>query len=454
MLWELTDRLTSLLTIVVWAALIAWAYRGFLQGKRRAILAVVYAGVMGMLLLLPVPVPNLFAWSLGSIAVFLAACLLSPCDVGESLYLAVMSYLLRWIAAGLSNTIWQPVYATVLLSPRAAQLTEGRAYAAFLLLELFNVLLCGGIFFLLLFPLDRVRREKTGPMRKDELFLLLSPLLSIAGGYWMIRFLTDRYASDLSTEIWDKQPALYPFLLTLYQGLSYLAILSAAFFDRRLRTAEAKRREAERLSLETEEVRREVKAAEAHAEELRRFRHDVRHHFAVLSDLLREQRQAEAAAYLSDFSQSYPETARGSATGHPVTDVVLNQAAREAKTRGISFSTNFFYPARGNVDAFDVSTLLKNALKNAFTAAEKSAERKVAVTTALERNAWVLLVTNSFTGVLDIDVETGLPRGLRTDGAHGYGLSIIQRIAEHYAGTFTLTQEEQTVTLSVLLLLS
>lgn len=57
-----------------------------------------------------------------------------------------------------------------------------------------------------------------------------------------------------------------------------------------------------------------------------------------------------------------------------MTDVILSEYRERAEKSGITFESRFVYPENENLDVFDVSVILNNALENALQAAKKFRE--------------------------------------------------------------------------------
>ena len=146
-------------------------------------------------------------------------------------------------------------------------------------------------------------------------------------------------------------------------------------------------------------------------------------------------------------------------SGNPVTDVILQEMQDEARRRQIDFKTDFHYPAGSNVNAFDLSVILNNALQNALEYADKSNHPVVSIISYCRGNAYMIEVSNSFTGNLKWDEESGLPmtskgqtEKSKTGAIHGYGLSNIRRVALKYSGDIAVDVKDGMFCLCVLLM--
>lgn len=69
-----------------------------------------------------------------------------------------------------------------------------------------------------------------------------------------------------------------------------------------------------------------------------------------------------------------------------------------------AYECDFHYPRSGKVNAFDVSIILNNALRNAIEAVEKEGNvLRVSLSSHCMKNMYIIEVANSYTGELVID---------------------------------------------------
>lgn len=119
--------------------------------------------------------------------------------------------------------------------------------------------------------------------------------------------------------------------------------------------------------------------------------------------------------------------------------MILQELKNEAEKRKIRYQSDFYYPTGTNINAFDVSVILNNALQNAMENARKSEAPYISVLSYHRNHAYMIEISNSFTGNLQWDEERGLPvtSKEKTEG-HGYGLSNIRMVARKYAGDIAI----------------
>ena len=111
------------------------------------------------------------------------------------------------------------------------------------------------------------------------------------------------------------------------------------------------------------------------------------------------------------------------------------------------------YPAETNINAFDVSVILNNAITNAFEGVNGCTNPYVSISAYRKKNAYMLEVANCISKYVEIDDETGLPETTKKDkGSHGYGLANIRKVAGKYYGDIDISQDENSFTLTVMLM--
>ena len=107
-----------------------------------------------------------------------------------------------------------------------------------------------------------------------------------------------------------------------------------------------------------------------------------------------------------------------------------------------------------NIDAFDLSIILNNALDNALEACKRQKEGKKFMELKAYRreNMFFIILKNSFDGSLNRDKEGGRLRTTKTDaGEHGLGLRNIEMCAEKYYGKAESTVRDKEFELAVML---
>lgn len=197
------------------------------------------------------------------------------------------------------------------------------------------------------------------------------------------------------------------------------------------------RQGAELLRSEVEFLHRQAALAEQASESMRVFRHDIRHYVSVLQGCLDAGETGAARKVLEQMRQNAETDGDWAAlhhyTGLPALDTVLTQAAARAAACGVDFQAALTLPSALRVDGTELAVAVSNALENALDAAAQEPEsppRSVRVCSQPSGRQWFLVVSNTFSGVLEKDEKTGLPRAARP--GHGYGTRSIANFAHKY----------------------
>ncbi len=106
-------------------------------------------------------------------------------------------------------------------------------------------------------------------------------------------------------------------------------------------------------------------------EELRKFRHDIRHHFFVLGRLSEEDRMDELKEYVGRLQES-GVTKSVSYTGHTLIDALFSQIfQKHIQAEDISFSFHGKIPSTFSLENSAICILFANAFQNACEELEK-----------------------------------------------------------------------------------
>ena len=128
-------------------------------------------------------------------------------------------------------------------------------------------------------------------------------------------------------------------------------------------------------------------------------------------------------------------------TGNAVTDVVLSEVCDTCEKEQILFESNFGYPDDLQINPFDMSVILTNALQNAIEASGKIPSAKVTITSVTKERMFIISVKNLAESKVKIN-EEGLIESTKQDAGHGYGLKNIRSIAQKYRGDIEIRQDD------------
>lgn len=192
---------------------------------------------------------------------------------------------------------------------------------------------------------------------------------------------------------------------------------------------------------------------------IRGMKHDMKNYIADMDALMKEEtgKHADQAAlkqYLDSLQSSVEQLDMKYNTGNPVTDVIIQRYIQLTTKNNIDFQVDFIFPSNMNIDAFDLSIIINNALDNAIEACNRQKEgRKTIVLNAYRReNMFFIIIRNSFDGILTRDKAYGRLTTTKSDSQnHGFGLRNIEVCAEKYYGKAETTIGDNEFELAVML---
>lgn len=173
-------------------------------------------------------------------------------------------------------------------------------------------------------------------------------------------------------------------------------------------------------------------------EEVRRIRHDFKHHHSALTALIQSGDTAALTAYISNVEglEDAPPV-----TGGIAFDSLLFYYSEKAKSLGAQVETDVAFAAPPMLSDPELCVLLGNLLENAVDAQAHVAEklRYIRVSARSDKTGFTLAVDNRFDGGLI--GEPGAYRTRKPGDGHGYGLASVRAVCERYNGVFQIEQE-------------
>ncbi len=258
----------------------------------------------------------------------------------------------------------------------------------------------------------------------------------------------------------DAVPSVYNGLVFLHFGTFIITIVVVTVLFQNIKARQEEKLQNELLAIQVDSTEKHIRQVESLYRNIRSIRHDMTNHILTLERLYAGNNAAEAVDYGKELKSALSPMTGEIKSGNPVTDVILQELKSEAEKRKIHFQSDFYYPTGTNINAFDVSVILNNALQNAMENAEKSETPYISILSYHRNNAYMIEVSNSFTGNLQWDEERGLPvtSKEKKDGhgygkVHGYGLANIRMVARKYSGDIAIDLKDGEFCLSIMLMM-
>ncbi len=199
-----------------------------------------------------------------------------------------------------------------------------------------------------------------------------------------------------------------------------------------LRAKRSERELSEYIDLQRRGYDRVVRKMEA----VREYRHDMRHHLAVIEGLAKQGDCGMIVEYTSKLNGSFGESANINYCKNPEINAVLSEYISRAESAGCRITRNLVLPEMLPFEEQDVCLVLANAVENAINACSELPEEKRYINISAEyKDGHRLLVSveNPCSHTPRFD-ENGLPVTDKRSDEHGIGLRSVKRIAEKYNG--------------------
>lgn len=404
-----------------------------------------YAVTMLVFDLMPWYINVMLSYILGAMAIFITMYLIDKEYIAQKLFLAITFFCLRWQASRVVVYIYNEIYACIIRS-----CTSTSEVFWFLLTILFTFLAYDLFIFLLLYGAVRCFLWSYGrgrePMNGKEFLLLSIPSLSGVVSYGVTRYYSYIYERDTAGKSVYDLFASHDLILSLFTLLSFAVILVTTYVFRQWKTQQEEDRQREIFSAQMADLKNHINEVEQLYRDMRSLRHDMGNHLMTLKQLYDKGEYDEAQQYTDRLNKEIAKASLDINSGNPVTDVILSGKKMEMEEKGITFFCDFHYPMTESIDSFDVSIILNNALSNAIEAIERETphqgnEAHVFLVSTHRKNMYIIEVANSYSGKLDTDPKSGLPRTCKPGEGHGFGLAGIRHVARKYLGDIEIGKE-------------
>lgn len=456
MYWEAMSGFCTIMALYGTGYILFRFSKPFMENKRGAIgIGIAYFVTMLILYFVPIEINTFVAYSLGILSAFIVMYRIDHRNYRQKIFIAVTFFSLRHLSAYMARIITNLIYAV----DRANAPAESPVMAliAFGVIELLDSAICFVLLGVSVRSIVKTYAYKGDEMSVKEMLMLLVPSLTGMTGYGiMIQYQTSSGMSWM-----EPVSGLYNGLAFLYFGISIITIVVMIVLFQNFKAGQEEKLQNKLLATQIDSLERHIGKVESLYQNIRSIRHDMTNHILILERLYAGNNVEEAENYSRELKSVLSVAAGEIKSGNPVTDVILQEAKDEAEKRKIHFKLDFYYPAGRNISAFDVSVILSNALQNAMENVtfpleniEKGENPYISVLSYHSNNAYMIEISNSFTGNLQWDEERELPvtSKEKTEG-HGYGLSNIRIVARKYSGDIAIDLKKNEFRLSVMLMM-
>lgn len=446
--WAMVSYASLILEMIVMGYCFYYFAKPFMVNKRGVfVTGVAYSVTMLLLYLVPLELNNFMAYSIGILAAFFVMCRIDQRNYQQKVFIAVTFFSLRWLSVAMAAIIYNIGYRFVIDTVYMAE-HPNIQFAMYAAAVLFRVVLEITLIAISVWYILKAYVYKRETMTKKEMFMLIVPSLTGMTGYGILQYYQNFY------EVTIKVSGIYEGLALLHYGISIITIVIMIVIFQNIKARQQEGLENELLTAQVENMKQHIAQMESLYQNIRSIRHDMTNHIMTLERLYANNEADAAKAYVLNLKASFREGAGEIKSGNPVTDVILSERKKEAEVKKIRFVCDFHYPSGSNVNAFDVSVILNNALENAIEATENSKKPYISILSYRKNNAFMIEIENCFSGSLNWDQESGIPiTSKEKKESHGYGLVNIRKVARKYYGDIDIVQTGEQFKLSIMLMM-
>lgn len=413
-----------------------------------ACIGVVYFFVMLTLYTIPVHMRVHTAYGICSLAMFSFICQIDRKNYRQKAFLVVVFFSLNRLSAAMAEILYDNLYdfaeniGCLRNNPNLSLVLYAGVCLFYLALEF-------GFTLLWIRQVLKVYRDKGADMENKELIMLVLPSIM---GIMACKIIQDYRISYIvrGGGSWNA----YDILIMLFYAASAIAIVVVIVLYQDIKVGREDELQNKLLAAQIDSIGRHIVKAEELYQDIQSVKHDIASHILTLERLYEGNKPEEAKAYSADLKAALCNVAGEVKSGNPVTDVILQELKKEAGKKGILFRSEFCFPTGSDINAFDVSVILNNALQNAMENVSESGTPYISVRSYHRNNAYMIEIKNSFTGNLQWGIDSGLPVTSKKDkDGHGYGLSNIRKVARKYSGDIAIDFNGREFCLTIMLIM-
>ncbi len=216
-------------------------------------------------------------------------------------------------------------------------------------------------------------------------------------------------------------------------------------------TREKNRMQAERemMRMSLDEAGRQMKAMVSQQEQATVYRHDLRHHFTLLSGFAANGDIENIKSYLTGAQNEISAITPIRYCQNETVHIILSAYVAKAKPFDVTLHVQANLPQTLNVQESELCALFSNGLENAIAAAAKAdlPLRIVRVDCSVHKGNVLIIMENPFVG--EVTIENGLPKQLLPE--HGFGTKSMMMIAKRYHGYCGFTAQNGVFTVKIVL---
>ncbi len=357
----------------------------------------------------------------------------------QKLFLCILFYVMSFLTYEISVEIG--LFESEYISRFDWYHSDAKAIAIeFIIWNLIDYALAAVIMYISMRVIHKTYRRKHEELSWKELLILLTPSWAILivkpimlayFRLWMDGIANGSIKENIPASIYRLG----------FGVLSVLSLVVIIMLYQNIKESKENEFALQALESQKEDTVRHMQQIEDMYEKIRAMRHDMGNHMAVIEGLVDKGEREALDEYIGQWKKNYEESGMSVKTGNPIIDVAISEFAGRFEKSDIPFEHSFQYPEQLQINPFDMSVVITNALQNAYEASVSAQDPSVKLTSVIRDNTFIISLKNHIDNKAYIDPEEDLPVSSKKEDGHGYGLKNIKTIARKYKGDIEIRQE-------------
>ncbi len=249
----------------------------------------------------------------------------------------------------------------------------------------------------------------------------------------------------LITQRPDDIPALL--LVLVLMPVTYAGIFM--ILRNQMRLLDTENRE-QILSVQTTSLKQRIDETSRLEEEIKIQRHDIRHRYSVLGEMLASDKKDEALNFIHETIQNFEQLKEVIYCENPVINAVLSHYIKMAHANGIKTDLQLSIPKEIELPETELSVVIANAFENAVNACLELPETQRFINcNALNTPQFMFKISNPVNGKIEFN-ENGLPKLTNKTDGHGTGIHSIVAFCEKYSADYKFDFKDNTFNFSMM----
>ena len=446
--WMVTSKISVIALLMITGIYFGKFVCPYIKKKKGAVaVSIVYITIMLVLYMIPPQIDNFSAYLIGVIAAFLAMYVEDRRNIYQKIFLAITFFSIRWLTVAMAARLDDLVTKALVFRNMSAE-KVWLQYGLYVGTRVLDIVLCIAFIAVAIGLINKAYIYKKDEMSVKEMVMLIIPSLVGVTGYGILQYYLMIYERDTGKNLIDTY-GFYGALSFLHYLISIVAILVVIVMFQNWKEMQEEQRGQELVLNQISDMKKHIEEVEKLYRDIRSMRHDMGNHIQTLEHLVAHNNMDDATEYLEHLKNEWDEVSPEIKTGSPVIDVILMEKLREAKERQIRFLSDFHYPQNTKLNAFDLSVIMNNALKNCMENVSGD-NPYISISSFRKNSIFMITIKNSFGGQLNFG-DSDLPETTKSGREHGMGLNNIRRVARMYMGDISLEQGNEEVILSIMM---